>query len=456
MYHALALLATAWAAGQWPGSGTTWAGWLFTAGIVIFSGSLYLLTLTGTRWLGAITPIGGVAFLAGWAALALAAARGLKRVTRGVHRPSSRWWTVSPAAGSRMRTNREEIRLARLLRRPVSPPPRPPRRAQIPARRSAMRAVLVMLTLLLGIGACALAPASEYAPGTAYQPLRASILGAETGRLGFTVNRAAHVALFEIVPGRGASLVYPGPGTGSIDGYTLHGYTIPVSMHRWNDVTYRPAVGTTQHDGPRFYFLIASETPLELDRFGRYGMGVHRAMGARFATYSPFTAMEQLADLALPAHVDDASWSSDVYVHWPQALSRDPVPGYVQVNCGNYSVFVLPQHIWRVTEALCRAGDPNAVPGDSTGVEPGVVEPQRRPPAQADEIRSRVRASSQLEEGGEVRRGATARAGGNPVEGAWRERPTTEGRADAAERGERAEGAAEHREGSRARAGSSR
>ncbi|MCH7522068.1 MAG: DUF423 domain-containing protein, partial [Candidatus Marinimicrobia bacterium] len=46
--------------------------WLFTAGIVIFSGSLYLLVITGKRWLGAVTPIGGVLFLAGWLLLALA------------------------------------------------------------------------------------------------------------------------------------------------------------------------------------------------------------------------------------------------------------------------------------------------------------------------------------------------------------------------------------------------
>ncbi|MBK35813.1 MAG: hypothetical protein CME26_09830 [Gemmatimonadetes bacterium] len=70
MYHALALLAVAWAVTQWPGSGVTVAGWLFVAGIVIFSGSLYVLALTGTRWLGAVTPLGGLAFLAGWACLA--------------------------------------------------------------------------------------------------------------------------------------------------------------------------------------------------------------------------------------------------------------------------------------------------------------------------------------------------------------------------------------------------
>ena len=70
MYHALALLAVAWASTRWPGTSVTAAGWLFLVGTVIFSGSLYLLSLTGLRWLGAITPIGGLAFLIGWLLLA--------------------------------------------------------------------------------------------------------------------------------------------------------------------------------------------------------------------------------------------------------------------------------------------------------------------------------------------------------------------------------------------------
>jgi len=76
MYHSLGLLAAAWAGAQWPGAQATAAGWLFTAGIVIFSGSLYILSLTGIRWLGAVTPLGGVAFLLGWVMLAWAAGRG--------------------------------------------------------------------------------------------------------------------------------------------------------------------------------------------------------------------------------------------------------------------------------------------------------------------------------------------------------------------------------------------
>ena len=76
MYHALSLLAVAWAAARWPGALPQWAGWLFAAGTVLFSGSLYALALSGVRWLGAITPLGGVAFLGGWICLALGAVRG--------------------------------------------------------------------------------------------------------------------------------------------------------------------------------------------------------------------------------------------------------------------------------------------------------------------------------------------------------------------------------------------
>lgn len=73
--HALALFIAAWAAAKWGGSLPTWGGYLFLLGILLFSGSLYLLVAMRLRWLGAITPLGGVAFLAGWLCLFLAAYR---------------------------------------------------------------------------------------------------------------------------------------------------------------------------------------------------------------------------------------------------------------------------------------------------------------------------------------------------------------------------------------------
>lgn len=75
MFHALGMLAAAWVASRAPSAAAAWAGWLLFAGTLLFSGSLYALTLTGVRALGAITPFGGVAFIAGWVALALAALR---------------------------------------------------------------------------------------------------------------------------------------------------------------------------------------------------------------------------------------------------------------------------------------------------------------------------------------------------------------------------------------------
>ncbi|MBI4519891.1 MAG: DUF423 domain-containing protein [Gemmatimonadetes bacterium] len=76
LYHALALVATAAVVARLPSSRlVVAAGWLFLAGIILFSGSLYLLALTGVGGLGAITPFGGVAFLLGWALLAIAATK---------------------------------------------------------------------------------------------------------------------------------------------------------------------------------------------------------------------------------------------------------------------------------------------------------------------------------------------------------------------------------------------
>ena len=73
MYHAFALLAAAWGAARWQSRLFGAAGTLFVAGIVLFCGSLYLLALTGMRSLGMITPLGGLAFLAGWLCLGIGA-----------------------------------------------------------------------------------------------------------------------------------------------------------------------------------------------------------------------------------------------------------------------------------------------------------------------------------------------------------------------------------------------
>lgn len=75
MYHALGLFVAAWLAQQATGQAANVAAVAFVTGIVLFSGSLYVLALSGIKWLGAITPLGGVAFLVGWIACIFAGSK---------------------------------------------------------------------------------------------------------------------------------------------------------------------------------------------------------------------------------------------------------------------------------------------------------------------------------------------------------------------------------------------
>ena len=72
MYHALALGMVAFARARAESPLWAWSGWMFVIGTLLFSGSLYVLALTGTREWGAVTPFGGLAFLGGWALVAAA------------------------------------------------------------------------------------------------------------------------------------------------------------------------------------------------------------------------------------------------------------------------------------------------------------------------------------------------------------------------------------------------
>jgi uncharacterized membrane protein YgdD (TMEM256/DUF423 family) len=73
MYHAFALITVAYLQAKWPSSIVTVGGWLFVIGTILFSGSLYFMSVGGVKWLGAITPIGGLSFLAGWICMMVAA-----------------------------------------------------------------------------------------------------------------------------------------------------------------------------------------------------------------------------------------------------------------------------------------------------------------------------------------------------------------------------------------------
>ena len=75
MYHALGLFVVAWLCVEMQSPWAVKAGWLFCAGILLFSGSLYIVALAGIKWMGALTPLGGASFIGGWTCIAWAAWR---------------------------------------------------------------------------------------------------------------------------------------------------------------------------------------------------------------------------------------------------------------------------------------------------------------------------------------------------------------------------------------------
>ena len=91
LIHAISLLFIGLAADRWPGAGWGWAGGMFVAGTVLFSGSLYALALTGVRALGVVTPVGGVCFLVGWALAILSGTRSGAEVDDDRRGNGDRW-----------------------------------------------------------------------------------------------------------------------------------------------------------------------------------------------------------------------------------------------------------------------------------------------------------------------------------------------------------------------------
>lgn len=265
-----------------------------------------------------------------------------------------------------------------------------------------MRVALASLALLTSLTACAFQPVPDSGPSR-YQPLRASIVGPRVEGLSFHVNRPSYVALFEIVPGGGTSLVYPGPGMGRMNGFVFSGAHDVTRLRRYNADQYLP-VANRAFGGPRFFFLIASERPLDLGQFGGYGMGLRSSMGMHFASANAYRAMESVASMVLPSTADDGSWTSDMYVHWPNVLydSRSRGAGLVPLSCNGYTMYVPLQHLLAAREAICTASAPRPgadqpQPGDSASS----VEPRRRAPLlpkrQAEELRERISSSTQLE-----------------------------------------------------------
>ena len=240
-----------------------------------------------------------------------------------------------------------------------------------------------ILTLCLGLllSACAL-PQERSRTFNPYQPLDARITTTTVSGPLFRVNRPAYVAMFYIVPGSGVSMIYPGFGTGTLSGRTFAGSHF-ANMRLNNRDQYVFTRGS--YGQPRFYFLIASDRPLNVQQFGTFGELLPTRLSS-FASFSPYSTMEDLAMMALPALVDDGSWTTDFYVEWPSVIHREAAPGRVLVACGSYAVYVPRGYVSTVRSMLCDRNEPRdrRQEGDEDEDRPRVVKPGTREPVPAD------------------------------------------------------------------------
>jgi hypothetical protein len=263
-----------------------------------------------------------------------------------------------------------------------------------------MRSRIALAALLTTLTACALPQGTGTPYAADYRPLTAYISGPDFGGLGFQLNRPAHVAMFEVVPHRGASLVFPYAGSGGMSGYVTSGrFDLGTRRIASRDL-YNASFARNGMSGPTFYLLVASEQPLNLDRFGTFGMGIRTVLGHEYASGSPYRMMERLAEAALPVSEQDGSWTTDLYVHWPEAISRTPADRHVLLTCNGYSVYVRLEYLAQLRQTLCATQAESPVsPNDTTEAREGQVAPGRRPPpVDQSALSEQVRTSAQMEE----------------------------------------------------------
>lgn len=243
-----------------------------------------------------------------------------------------------------------------------------------------MRSPLAAVALLAALGACALPQQGRSRAFQPYAPLTAHIVSPSFQGPMFHVNRPAYVAMFYIVPGGGVSMLYPGFGSGSLDGRVFAGTHFANGRIRNRDQYYFTSAAASS---PRFYFLIASDRPLNVQQFGSLGTSLHSRLGTSFGSFSAYSTMEDLARLALPSLADDGSWTTDMYVDWPNVISREPGGRRVLLRCNGYEMYVPFEYVPAVQAMVCDAQDEAEERAEEEGKEP-VVKPKAREPIPAD------------------------------------------------------------------------
>lgn len=204
-----------------------------------------------------------------------------------------------------------------------------------------MRLTTVTLALVTtaAFAGCATNPRVEGAGPAAPPPLRVWIgLPVASGRAyPILVNREAYVAMFEIVPGRGVTMVYP-HGRAAVFAADMHYADLAMQFGRAFYLSDPFGFANFQ---PRYYYAIASVAPLNLARLQSSLGATRRILGRMYASYRPYDVIDRLTELVVPMQTDE-DWATDLFVDWPVPPAPRSVVAYRLVRCANGRVIEVP------------------------------------------------------------------------------------------------------------------
>ena len=203
-----------------------------------------------------------------------------------------------------------------------------------------MRTRLTPLMLATAaLAGCATAPRVHGVAPEAPPPLRVWVafpIGSSQVYPIFT-NREAHVAMFEIIPGRGVTMVYP-----------FHrGHTMASTAHYAN-LTLQPGrmfyytdpFGHASYE-PRYYYAVASTAPLNFQRLQTSLGAMRRILGPMYASYRPYDVIDRVTEIVVPMQADE-DWATDLFVDWPQMPVMPRFASYQIVRCANGRILHAP------------------------------------------------------------------------------------------------------------------
>lgn len=190
------------------------------------------------------------------------------------------------------------------------------------------------ITLVLGaiaLAGCATLPRVDGVEPAGPPPLRVWIefpIGSSVVHPIFT-NREAHVAMFEIIPGRGATMVYP---LVRADAAPSEAHYVDLRIQHGRMFYYNDPFGYANFQ-PRYYYAVASVAPLNLARLQSSLGATRRLLGQMYASYRPYDVIDRLTEAVVPMQADE-DWATDLFVHWP----TPPSPRFLAsrfVQCAN-------------------------------------------------------------------------------------------------------------------------